>query len=79
MWRLHSLAPTLHDAAVLLGSQGVAGRLGQRLDLTGQIVAEEGEKAHPGVNDVERQIKMIQKPLTLKKKKHEFFFVLASC
>lgn len=42
-WRPNSLAPALHDASVLLGSQGVAGRLRQRLDLTGQIVAEERE------------------------------------
>lgn len=35
----HSLAPALHDPSVLLGSQRVAGRLRQRLDLTGQIVA----------------------------------------
>lgn len=35
----HSLAPALHDSSVLLGSERVAGRLRQRLDLTGQIVA----------------------------------------
>lgn len=34
-----SLAPALHDPSVLLGSERVAGRLGQRLDLAGQVVA----------------------------------------
>lgn len=35
----HLLAPAFHDSSVLLGSERVAGRLGQRLDLTGQVVA----------------------------------------
>lgn len=37
--RRHLLAPALHDPSVLLGSERVAGRLRQRLDLTGQVVA----------------------------------------
>ena len=34
-----SLAPAFDDASVLLGPQRVAGRLRQRLNLTGQVVA----------------------------------------
>lgn len=37
----HSLAPALHDATILLGSQCVSGRLRQRLNLTGQVIAAE--------------------------------------
>lgn len=40
----HLLAPAFHDSAVLLGSEGVARRLRQRLDLTGQIVAAGSKK-----------------------------------
>lgn len=42
--RRHLLAPAFHDSSVLLGSEGVAGRLRQRLDLAGQIVAAGSEK-----------------------------------
>lgn len=46
----HLLAPALHDGCVLLGLQGVAGRLGGGLQLTRQVVAagQSGSCGLPG-------------------------------